>query len=74
MSTKATIFHNNKLHFYKDVFDEDNIYLELYDVDEASIEIFKKYESNEQKNKITFKILKKDFKDIINRANKIKLE
>jgi hypothetical protein len=74
MSTKSTIFHNNKLHFYEDVFDEENIFLELYDVEEASIIIFKKYKSNEQKNKITFKILKKDFKDIISKANKINLE
>jgi hypothetical protein len=74
MSTKATIFHNKKLHFYEDVFDDKNVYLELYDLEEATIQIFPKYFSNEQKNKITFKILKKDFKDIINKANKINLE
>tara|TARA_Y100000589_G_C27157739_1_gene631508 strand:- start:171 stop:395 length:225 start_codon:yes stop_codon:yes gene_type:complete len=74
MSTKATIFHNNKLHFYEEVFDNENIYLELYDLEEASIQIFPKYSTKEQKNKITFKILKKDFKDIINKVNKINLE
>ena len=34
MSTKSTIFHNNKLHFYKDVFDEESVYLDLYDIED----------------------------------------
>ncbi len=74
MSTKATIFHNKKLHFYEEVFDDENVYLELYDLEEASIKIFSNNLSNEQKNKITFKILKNDFKEIINRVNKVNLE
>ena len=53
MSTKSTIFHNNKLHFYKDVFDEESVYLDLYDIEEASIQIFTNYSSNDKKNKIT---------------------
>jgi hypothetical protein len=68
MSTKATIFHNESFHFYKDVFDNENVYLEFYDLEEASIKIFPKYTDIKQKNKITIKILKKDFQSIVNKA------
>jgi hypothetical protein len=72
MSTKSTIFHNNKLHFYKDVFDEESVYLDLYDIEEASIQIFTNYSSNDKKNKITIKIEKKDFQSIIEKIKSIK--
>lgn len=29
MSTKCTLAHGNNFHFYKEVFDEENVYLEL---------------------------------------------
>jgi len=38
MSTRATIAHDNHFHLYREVFDEDCVYLELMNPTEAHIE------------------------------------
>ena len=58
MSTKATIFSNNTLHVYEEVFEENNIFIE--------IESFKKLKVSISNNnsKVTVSFSKKEFENI----------
>ena len=68
MSTKSTILSKEKIHLYKECFDDENFYIDIFDTDTLSVDLYPVYSNNKQKSKVTFKISKKDFKDIINKV------
>ena len=74
MSTKSTILSKENIHLYRECFDDENFYIDLFDIDKLSVDLYPVYSNNKQKSKVTFKISKKDFKDIINKVKTFDLE
>ena len=70
MSTKSTIYFTNNFHLYKEVFDEENVYLTIENFEDLSINIYSTKKNGDLPRSVTIKLDQNVFKEIIKQYSK----